>query len=100
LLPASRRVNQHHKRDRLPSATALAGARERIIGWWEEAWRSDPALGPRFERESRAALSVLINAPSEDVFAALEWRWLRLRQDQQLQEWAGVSPSGVEGPAV
>jgi HNH endonuclease len=32
LLPASPRVNQHLKRDRLPSAAALAAAREAVIG--------------------------------------------------------------------
>jgi hypothetical protein len=35
LLPASQRVNQHLKKDRLPSAAALARARENIIAWWE-----------------------------------------------------------------
>ena len=90
LLPASRRVNQRLKRGRLPSAAALAAARESILGWWDTAWRSDPDLGLRFDRESAAALPVPAGAASEDVFAALEWRRLRLRQDQQLQEWAGV----------
>lgn len=89
LLPASRRVNQHQKRDFLPSAVALAGARESIIGWWEQAWMPDPVLRHRFEREAAAALPVGSNTSMEDVFAALEWRRLRLRQDQQVQEWTG-----------
>jgi HNH endonuclease len=55
LLPASSRVNQHLKRDRLPSASALAGARESIIAWWENAWLPDPALRARFERVRSAA---------------------------------------------
>jgi SAM-dependent methyltransferase len=90
LLPASRRVNQHLKADRLPSASALACARENIIAWWENAWLADPILRSRFERETMAALPVGIGASTEDVFAALEWRRLRLRQDQQVQEWAGL----------
>src|SRR3954453_13162715 len=90
LLPASPRVNQHLKRDRLPSASALAGARESIITWWEAAWLPDPALRTRFEREIAAALPIGRGASTEDVFAALEWRRLRLRQDQQVQEWAGA----------
>jgi SAM-dependent methyltransferase len=90
LLPASPRVNQHLKRDRLPSASALAGARENILGWWQDGWYSDPALRIRFEREAAAALPVGTGALTEDVFAALEWRRLRLRQDQQVQEWVGV----------
>ena len=90
LLPASPRVNQHLKRDRLPSASALAGARESIIAWWEAAWLPDPALRTRFERETVAALPIGRGASTVDVFAALEWRRLRLRQDQQVQEWAGA----------
>jgi SAM-dependent methyltransferase len=91
LLPASPRVNQHLKRDRLPSASALAGARESIVGWWQDAWLRDPALLVRFERETVATLPVGIGASTEDVFSALEWRRLRLRQDQQVQEWTGIS---------
>ena len=94
LLPASPRVNQHLKRDRLPSAPALAGARENIIAWWENAWLPDPALRARFEQETVAALPVATGATTDDVFAGVEWRRLRLRQDQQLQEWAGVQRSG------
>jgi hypothetical protein len=78
LLPASPRVNQHLKRDRLPSASALAGAQENIIGWWEDAWLPDPALRIRFEWEASAVLPVGTGASTEDVFAALEWRRLRL----------------------
>jgi hypothetical protein len=92
LLPASPRVNQHLMRDRLPSASALAGARESIIGWWADAWLSDPALQTRFQRETAAALPVNATASTEDVFAALEWRRVRLRQDQQVQEWPGARP--------
>jgi len=89
LLPARESVNRQQKRDRLPSAAALAGARERIVEWWEMAWRADAALAVRFERESAAALPVEPGATSEDVFTALDWRRLRLRQDQQVAEWAG-----------
>jgi len=98
LLPASPRVNQHLKRDRLPSASALAGARESIIAWWEDAWLPDRALRTRFDRETLAALPVSSGASTEDVFAALEWRRLRLRQDQQVQEWAGAR--GAAPPSV
>jgi hypothetical protein len=95
LLPTSPRVNQHLKRDRLPSAAALAAARESIIAWWEDAWLSDPALRTRFERETVAALPTSDGASVDDVFAGLEWRRLRLRQDQQVQEWAGAREVGA-----
>ncbi|MCC2652445.1 MAG: methyltransferase type 11 [Microvirga sp.] len=93
LLPASRHANQRLKKDRLPSASALSAARERILRWWDLAWRSDSALGPRFDREATAALPVSAGASSDEIFAALEWRRLRLRQDQQVEEWAGVYAS-------
>lgn len=93
MLPASPRVNQHLKRDRLPSAAALADARGSVLAWWEAAWMSDPALADRFGREAAAALPVVNVASTEDVFAALEWRRLRLRQDQQVQEWPGARPA-------
>jgi len=99
LLPASPQVNQHLKRDRLPSASALAGARESIIAWWQDAWLADSALRTRFERETMAALPVGGGASTDDVFAAMEWRRLRLRQDQQVQEWAGArSPKAPTSP--
>lgn len=90
LLPAHRTVNQHQKRNLLPSAAALAGARDPIIAWWERSWRTEPATRARFEREASAALPIEGTASSSDIFIALEWRRLRLRQDQQVAEWGGV----------
>jgi hypothetical protein len=45
---------------------------------------------PGSERETVAALPVTTGATTDDVFAGVEWRRLRLRQDQQVQEWTGV----------
>jgi SAM-dependent methyltransferase len=90
LAPALRRVNQHEKRDRLPSAAALARAREPILAWWDEAWNADPALAARFGLEARAALPIDGALTPDAVFAGMEWRRLRLQQDQQPPEWAGV----------
>jgi hypothetical protein len=89
LLPASRHVNQRLKRGRLPSAAVLAAAQDEIAGWWDRGWRADPALAARFAREAAAALPVTPDAAIPDIFAGLEWRRLRLRQDQQVEEWAG-----------
>ena len=92
LLPASRRLNQHQKRDRLPSPAALSQARGRVIGWWTEAWLADAALRERFEREAAAALPLSGPPTPETAFEGLAWRRLRLAQDQQLTEWSGVGP--------
>lgn len=90
LLPADRRVNQHQKRGLLPSGDLLIECRDRITGWWERAWLDDPLLGDTFGREATIALSTGTSPDASDVFAGLEWRRLRLRQDQQLPEWRPV----------
>jgi len=89
LLPSERRVNQHQKRERLPSGELLLNSRERIIGWWNDAWLSSPTLSQRFWREASAALFVAEPSEPEQLFAGLEWRRLRLRQDQLVPEWTG-----------
>ncbi|HMJ93880.1 MAG TPA: hypothetical protein VK472_07260, partial [Allosphingosinicella sp.] len=91
LMPARRTINQHQKRDRLPSARMLSQAKDRILNWWEEAWLSDAALEDRFYREAAAALPLSSGRDVEDVFSGLDWRRLRLRQDQQVPEWDLVS---------
>lgn len=90
LMPSTRRINQHQKRDYLPAKAALAAARPYIVDWWKSAWMDDPVLGLRFTREAAAALPLDEEPDVENIFAALEWRRLRLRQDQQVPEWSGV----------
>ena len=90
LLPAHRTTNQREKRDLLPSAATLSSARQAVVAWWEDAWRSDPALDTRFAREVGAALPVSGDLSSDAAFDALAWRRLRLGQDQQLREWTAV----------
>lgn len=94
LFPAAHRVNQHEKCDRLPSDAVLARAREPILGWRRAAWIADAALTDRFWAEARVALPIVADASLETAFAGLEWRRLRVSQDQQAPEWAGV-----RGPA-
>jgi SAM-dependent methyltransferase len=91
LLPTSRAVNQHSKRERLVAAPVLAEARTAIMGWWHEAYRHDDALRLRFAEETRTSLPVAKDREPalDDVFAALEFRRLRLRQDIQITEWLG-----------
>lgn len=91
LMPAHRTVNQQQKRDRLPSAAALAMSRSAIIDWWDGAWNQDVTLRARFGREVAATLPVMADSPSDQVFEGLSWRRLRLQQDQRLVEWAGCA---------
>jgi hypothetical protein len=92
LMPAHTRVNQHEKRDRLPSATAMANARDRIISWWDAAYLDDEALRSRFLREAAAALPLSDNENGTALYDALDWRRLRLWHDQQVPLW---TPSGA-----
>lgn len=87
LMPAQPRINRYDKRDRLPSADAMAGARDEIITWWQMAYLDDDALRPRFLREAAAALPVDEAPEAATVYDGLDWRRLRLRQDQQVPEW-------------
>ncbi|MFC7476157.1 methyltransferase [Dankookia sp. GCM10030260] len=93
LLPASRAANQR-KSGLIVAAGALAEARPRILTWWEEAYRgAEPSLRARFAEEARTTLPL----PQErepaldELFAALDFRRLRLRQETQLPEWAGYT---------
>ena len=90
LFPSRPSVNRNAKRDRLPSAAALAGARNGLQTWWRQAWEADEVLAQRFWREADAALPIQGSRDLDDVFTGLEWRRLRLRQDQQVPEWAGM----------
>lgn len=85
--PSDPRVNRHEKRGRLPSAAVLADSRDRIVRWWELAYLSNEALGTRFMREAVASLPVGGHGDVTEVFSALDWRRLRLLQDQRVPEW-------------
>jgi HNH endonuclease len=94
LLPAHRRVNQHQKRDRLPSEAILRRARDGILQWWEAAYlnRQD-TMATRFSEEAKASLPGLRrpeqDASPEAVFTAMGLQRLRLRLDQGVPEWSG-----------
>jgi hypothetical protein len=95
LLPAHRRVNQHEKRDRLPTDDLLRRSTEPIQSWWQRAYLDSSHLLPeRFANEARASLPGLGGPAAsdlEEVFAALRVQRLRLRHDQQVPEWFGVN---------
>ena len=85
--PCDRTVNQHEKREKLPSAAIFTESRERIIDWWERGYLSDEALAARFMREVTASLPVVGGGGAAEIFAALDWRRFRLLQDQRVPEW-------------
>ena len=94
LMPAHRQVNQHQKRDRLPSDGTLRSARERILEWWERAYRrGGEAIERRFAMEVRAGLPAMPAGPADldDVFAGVALRRLRLSHDQGIPEWVAAS---------
>ena len=92
LLPAQRTVNQHRKRELLPDDSTLRGASDRIMDWWESAYRGDSILDERFRLEALARLPTLdqSNFDLADVFDAMSLQRLRLARDQRIPEWNGV----------
>ena len=92
LLPAARVVNQRQKRDRIVSASVLNEAKPRIMAWWQDGYlAASPVLRARFTEEARTTLPIGRDGglDLEDLFQALDFRRLRLRQETQMAEWAG-----------
>jgi len=95
LLPSTRTVNQHEKRDRLPSAAVLDGARERIEYWWKAGYSlaEDRLKTDQFFLEARTSLPAMNNIGdligTDGVFKAVGVQRLRLKQNQQIPEWSG-----------
>ncbi|MDE2904730.1 MAG: class I SAM-dependent methyltransferase [Acidobacteriota bacterium] len=93
LMPVHRRINQHEKRDRLPGDRILRSAQDRILTWWNSAYRdrSRPVLAERFTLEAAASLPGITSATPhlDDVYSALSLQRMRLRQNQQVPEWSG-----------
>ena len=87
LLPAHGTINLR-KSDRLPSSSAMADARDRMLDWWRHAWVQSPEED-RFFMEARYSLPGLdVDTPGlEDIFTAAQHQRARLKQDQQLIEW-------------
>jgi hypothetical protein len=93
LLPASPAINRHGKRDRIISGATLAAAKPLIQSWWQTAYLSaGDRLRARFAEEAQTTLPIQPAAPPdlEELFQALDFRRLRLRQDTHLAEWHGA----------
>ena len=93
LMPVHRPINQHEKRGLLPGDRILRAAQDRILTWWNSAYRdrSRPALAERFTLEAAASLPGITSTTPhlDDVYSALSLQRMRLRQNQQVPEWSG-----------
>jgi len=94
LLPSAPSINRNSKRELIVGAAKLTEAKPRIMHWWQEAYLEGAhPLRLRFLEEARGTLPVAGEAGGlnlEDLFAALDFRRLRLRQETQIAEWHGV----------
>jgi SAM-dependent methyltransferase len=93
LLPAAPAINRHGKRERIVSGATLAAAKPLIQSWWQTTYLdADDRLRARFAEEAQTTLPIPQAAPPdlEDLFQALDFRRLRLRQDIHLAEWHGA----------
>ncbi len=92
-MPTHRTVNQHEKRDGLPAAPLLRAARDRILDWWNAAYRpgADRPLAERFALEAAASLPGIPPTASDldSYHAAMSLQRLRLKRNQQAPEWSG-----------
>ena len=95
LMPTHRTVNQREKRDKLPADLLLRRAQDRILDWWDSAYREQTghALAERFALEASVSLPGIQPEDSDldNYYSALNMQRLRLKQNQQVPEWTGVS---------
>ncbi len=92
LLPAAKFVNRSSKRDSIVSSAVLAQAKPRIIDWWQNGYlNAAQPIRQRFFEEAQTTLPIQRAAALDldDLFQALDYRRLRLRQDSQVKEWLG-----------
>ena len=92
LLPSAPGTNRHQKGERLPSAERLETSRDAIKAWWQDAYLdSSEAVRCRFSEEAATSLPVLAGTSLDldDLFAALDFKRMQLRQDTQSSEWFG-----------
>jgi len=98
LLPTASDVNRNGKRERIIGAATLQDARPRILAWWQDAYLAgDAPVRARFIEEARTTLPLSHDSPGldpDELFLALDFRRLRLRQETQVPEWAGLTSPG------
>ncbi|MYB50605.1 MAG: methyltransferase domain-containing protein [Acidobacteriia bacterium] len=92
LMPANRSVNQREKGAKLPSATLMLAARDRIMSWWEAAYGlSSPLIHKRFALEAASSLPGVLplDADLDSCFEGAFAQRAKLRYDQRVPEWSG-----------
>ena len=91
LMPASRSVNQHQKREKLPTARLMRASQDRIMSWWEAAYQTAvPVIRERFVHEASASLPCPDPADldADALFEGVLSQRSRLRFNQRVPEWA------------
>ena len=90
LMPANKASNLS-KKDHLPDNVTIREAQDRIMTWWDEAYRREEATSERFLLEAKARLPALTESvPSlDDIFFALDLQRTRLYNDHHIPEWSG-----------
>jgi SAM-dependent methyltransferase len=101
LMPAGRSVNAK-KSNRLVTSAALSDAKPRILAWWEQTYVDAPeVVQARFTEEAMLSLPMQASGDRldlDDLFMALDFRRLRLKQDTEAPEWPiAKSPSAQPG---
>lgn len=92
LMPTSRSVNQKEKREKLPGPQLMLASQDRIISWWEAAYRTaTPLIQERFVLEATASLPCLqpTDPDLDTLFEGMLSQRSRLRFDQRVPEWDG-----------
>lgn len=70
LMPSSPAVNQHGKRDKLPTSDLLERSEDRIMSLWDKAWVANLGTVERFMSEAWASLPV---PTGRDDLVAMIW---------------------------
>jgi hypothetical protein len=74
----------------LPGIELLRSAQDRVQEWWDRGYlkANNQVLPERFMIEVKATLPIIEQGEVhlDDVFAALNLQWIRLKHDQQVSE--------------
>jgi hypothetical protein len=98
-MPARRSVNAE-KSNGLVTSAALSEAKPRILAWWEQTYVGAPeALRSRFTEEAMLSLPLQMDGGPlvlDDLFMAMDFRRLRLKQDTEAPDWPKARAASVQ----